>query len=65
MRSRLDCHREEIEAKNYDLKALNLHTKTKEDTRTPQELLEFIQLKEREVQEALAALQVGSTSRRV
>jgi len=34
--------REEIEAKNFDLKAVNPHTKIEEDTRTPEELLDLI-----------------------
>ena len=34
--------REEIEAKNYDLKAVNPNAKAEEDTRTPRELLDFI-----------------------
>lgn len=41
--------REEIEAKNYDLKAVNPHAKTESDTRTPEELLDVIELKGREV----------------
>ena len=48
--------RAEIEAKNYDLKAVNPHAKNNEDTRTPEELLDLIEAKGREVQDALAAL---------
>jgi len=48
--------RAEIEAKNYDLKAVNPHAKAVEDTRTPEELIEIIEAKGREVQEALAKL---------
>ena len=48
--------REQINAKNYDLKAVNPNAKTEEDTRTPEELLDFIEVKSREVAEALAAL---------
>ena len=48
--------REEIEKKNYDLKAVNPHAKNEEDTRTPEELLDLIEAKGREVAEALAAL---------
>jgi type I restriction enzyme M protein len=48
--------RQEIEAKNYDLKAVNPNTKPVEDTRTPEELLDLIEAKGREVSEALAAL---------
>ena len=47
---------EEIEARNYDLKAVNLHAKREEDTRTPEELLDLIEAKGREVAEALAEL---------
>lgn len=48
--------RDEINAKNYDLKAVNPHAKSDEDTRTPEELLDFIEAKGKEVAEALAAL---------
>jgi type I restriction enzyme M protein len=48
--------RAEIEAKNYDLKAVNPHAKVEEDTRTPEELLDLIEAKGREVAEALALL---------
>ena len=48
--------RAEIEARNYDLKAVNPHAKNDEDTRTPEELLDLIEAKGREVAEALAAL---------
>jgi type I restriction enzyme M protein len=48
--------RAEIEAKNYDLKAVNPNAKNREDTRTPEELLDFIEAKGREVTEALVAL---------
>jgi type I restriction enzyme M protein len=48
--------REEIEDRNYDLKAVNPHAKKEEDTRTPEELLDLIEAKGREVAEALAAL---------
>lgn len=52
--------REDIEAKNYDLKAVNPNAKNQEDTRTPQQLLETIRIKSREVQEALAVLEQGT-----
>ncbi len=45
-----------IEAKNYDLKAVNPHAKTPEDTRTVEDLLEIIATKGKEVEDALAAL---------
>ncbi|MCA1666297.1 MAG: type I restriction-modification system subunit M [Thermomicrobia bacterium] len=48
--------RAEIEAKNFDLKAVNPHAKGSEDTRTPEELLDLIEAKGREVAEALALL---------
>jgi hypothetical protein len=43
-------------AKNYDLKAVNPNAKSNEDKRTPDELLDVIEAKGREVAEALAAL---------
>jgi type I restriction enzyme M protein len=48
--------RSEIEAKNYDLKAVNPHAKNDEDTRTPEELLDIIESRGREVAEAISAL---------
>lgn len=48
--------RQEIEAKNYDLKAVNPNVKVKQDSRTPEELLDIIEAKGREVAEALALL---------
>ncbi len=48
--------RDEIEKKGYDLKAVNPHVKVQEDTRTPEELLDLIEAKGREVAEALAEL---------
>ena len=48
--------RQEIEAKNYDLKAVNPRAKSNEDKRTPEELLDLIEAKGREVSEALASL---------
>jgi len=48
--------REEIEAKNFDLKAVNPNAKAVEDTRTPEELLDLIEEKGREVSEAVANL---------
>jgi type I restriction enzyme M protein len=48
--------RQEIEAKNFDLKAVNPNAKNDEDTRTPEELLDLIESKGREVAEALASL---------
>jgi type I restriction enzyme M protein len=48
--------REEIEAKGFDLKAVNPHAKVEEDIRTPEDLLDLIEAKGREVIEALAVL---------
>jgi type I restriction enzyme M protein len=48
--------RKAIEEKNYDLKAVNPNAKSDEDTRTPEELLDLIEAKGREVTEALARL---------
>lgn len=48
--------RQEIEARNYDLKAINPNQRQNEDTRTPDELLDLIEVKGREVAEALASL---------
>ena len=52
--------RQEIEVKNYDLKAVNPHVKNDDDTRTPEELLDLIEAKGREVSEALASLRTRS-----
>jgi type I restriction enzyme M protein len=55
-----DCswtvQRKDIEAKGYDLKAVNPNARTQEDRRTPEELLDLIEAKGREVAEAVAAL---------
>ena len=48
--------RQEIEEKNYDLKAVNPNRKEEVDTRTPDELLDIIEAKGKEIQEALAML---------
>lgn len=50
--------RSEIEAKNYDLKAVNPNAKSNGDKRTPEELLDIIETKGKEVAEAC-----GGTSR--
>ncbi len=49
-------NRAEIEKKQYDLKAVNPKAKRNQDIRTPEELLDLIEAKGREVAEALAAL---------
>ena len=48
--------RAQIEAKSYDLKAVNLNRKSTEDTLTPEELIAVIEAKGREVAAAVAAL---------
>ena len=48
--------RKDIEEKNYDLKAVNPHAKSEEDTRTPEELLDVIEQKGREVADVLRVL---------
>lgn len=55
--------RKEIDKKNYDLKAVNPNAKTEEDTRTPEELLDLIEEKGREVSEALSALRKTAAKR--
>lgn len=50
---------EDIENAVYDLKAVNPNAKSEEDTRTPEELLDLIEAKGREVAEALAVLRGG------
>ena len=40
----------------YDLKAVNLHAKRDADVRTPEELLDVIEAKGREVAEAIVLL---------
>ena len=48
--------REAIEARNFDLKAVNPNAKSTEDTRTPSELLDIIEAQGREVDAAIAEL---------
>ncbi len=48
--------REQITARNYDLKAVNPNARREQDTRTPEELLALIEEHGREVAEALAEL---------
>ena len=52
--------RSAIEGKGYDLKAVNPFAKKDEDLRTPEELLDIIEAKGREVAEAVAALRALS-----
>ena len=55
--------RSAIEAKNFDVKAVNPNARTNQDTRTPEELLDIIEAKGREVSQAVAQLR-GLTSPR-
>ena len=48
--------RSEIEARNYDLKAVNPNRTTQVDTRTPEELIAIIEEKGREIDAALSDL---------
>ncbi len=48
--------RNEIEARNFDLKAVNPNRKVEVDTRTPEELIATIEAKGREIDEALGEL---------
>ena len=48
--------RADIEAKNYDLEAVNPHAKSHEDTRTPEELLDLIEARGKGIAAALSAL---------
>jgi type I restriction enzyme M protein len=50
--------RQEIERNGYDLKAVNPNAKSSEDTRTPEELLDIIDAKGREVAEAIQTLRM-------
>lgn len=52
-----------IEDAVYDLKAVNPNFKSVEDTRTPDQLLDFIEAKGREVAEALAALRGAAVAK--
>jgi len=53
----------EIEDAVYDLKAVNPNKKPNVDTRTPEDLMNIIETKGREVAEALAALRTSETAR--
>jgi type I restriction enzyme M protein len=48
--------RAKIEAKGYDIKAVNPHARVDVDTRTPAELLDLIEQKGKEVDEAIKKL---------
>jgi len=51
--------REELEARKLDLKAVNPNRKSNEDTRTPEELLDIIESKGREIDAAVAELRLS------
>ena len=51
-----DLTRAAIEARNYDLKAVNPNARTRDDVRTPSDLLDLIEAKGQEVADALAPL---------
>lgn len=48
--------RAQLEAKNFDLKAINPNAKVEEDTRMPVELLDLIEAKGKEIAETIAEL---------
>ena len=48
--------RAEIQRKGFDLKAVNPNAKSDEDTRTPAEILDVIEAKQKEISEAIAKL---------
>jgi type I restriction enzyme M protein len=50
--------RDEIEVRNYDLKAVNPHRVVEEDTRTPEELLDLIEEQQKIIAEAIAELRM-------
>jgi type I restriction enzyme M protein len=51
--------REEFDARKLDLKAVNPNRKSNEDTRTPEELLDIIESKGREIDAAIAELRAS------
>ncbi len=51
--------REELEARRFDLKAVNPNRKSNEDTRTPEELLDIIEAKGREIDAAITELRAS------
>ncbi len=50
---------EEIQAKNYDLKAVNPNRKNTEDTRTPEELIAIIESQAEEIMKTLKILKIN------
>ena len=57
----LKSNAQSIDDAVYDLKAVNPNAKSEEDTRTSEELLDFIEAKGREVQSAIEALRLFTT----
>ena len=55
--------RKAIDEKSYDLKAVNPHARNDEDLRTPEELMDLIEAKGKEVAEAIVTLRGLTTSR--
>jgi type I restriction enzyme M protein len=55
----LESQSQDIEDAVYDLKAVNPNAKSDEDQRTPEELLDLIEAKGKEVAQALAVLRSG------
>ena len=51
--------REEVETRNLDLKAVNPNRKLDEDSRTPEELLDLIEQKDRKVSDAISRLRAS------
>ena len=50
--------REELDGRNYDLKAINQNKQAIVDTRTPDDLLAIIRIQGREIEVALEGLRV-------
>jgi type I restriction enzyme M protein len=55
----LNSKAQSIDDAVYDLKAVNPNAKSEEDTRTPEQLLDFIEAKGREIQVAIDALRLS------
>ena len=49
-------NRAQIEARNFDLKAVNPNARVEEDLRTPAELLDIVEAKQKETADVIAAL---------
>ena len=50
--------RAQIEARNFDLKAVNPNARVEQDQRTPADLLDIIEAKQKEIAGLVAALRV-------